>query len=121
MPAIINSAPDCIVHKEGYSADDIADFILQDNYKDCAGFGTFMPGSTYGEDGSSADTLYMILTWVGITVMVVVLVAWVIYENRRLIGAVAGISAAGTPIPGFSSPTTPQELPPQPGMAGDDR
>ena len=80
--------------------DDLADFILQDNYKDCAGFGTFMPGSTYGEDGSGAETLYMILTWVGIVVMVVVLVAWVLYENRRLIGAVAGISAAGTPIEG---------------------
>ena len=99
---LIDSAPDCIVHKEHYSGDDLADFILQDNYKDCAGFGTFMPGSTYGEDGSGAETLYMILTWVGIVVMVVVLVAWVLYENRRLIGAVAGISAAGTPIEGVS-------------------
>ena len=120
MPAIINSAPDCITHKEGSSADDLADFILQDNYQDCAGFGTFMPGSTYGDDGSGAETIYMILTWVGIVVMVLVLVAWVLYENRRLIGAVAGISAAGTPIAGVS-PTTPQEPPPQPGMAGDNR
>ena len=76
-----------------------------------------MPGSTYGAEGQGADTAYMILTWVGITVMVVVLVAWVIYENRRLLGAVAGISAAGTPIEGFSA-TTSQELPPQPGMTG---
>jgi hypothetical protein len=121
MPAIINSAPDCITHKEHYSADDIADFILNDNYTDCASIGTFMPGSTYGEDGSSAETAYMILTWLGIVVMVVVLVAWVLYENRRLIGAVAGISAAGTPIEGVFAPTTPQEPPPQPGMAGDDR
>ena len=29
MPAIINSAPDCVVHKEGYDGDDIADFILR--------------------------------------------------------------------------------------------
>ena len=87
MPLIIDSAPDCITHEEALSADDLADFILQDNFKDCAGFGTFMPGSTYGEDGSSAETLYMILTWVGIAVMVIVLVAWVIYENRRLLGA----------------------------------
>ena len=121
MPAVIDSAPDCVVHKEGYSGDDIADFILNNNYADCAGFGTFMPGSTYGEDGTGAETIYMILTWVGIVTMVVVLVAWVLYENRRLIGAVAGISAAGTPIPGFGSPTTPQEPPPQPGMAGDAR
>ena len=120
MPLIIDSAPSCITHKEGASTEDLADFILQDNFKDCAGFGTFMPGSTYGEDGTGAETLYMILTWVGIAVMVAVLVAWVIYENRRLLGAVAGISAAGTPIPGFS-PTTTQDLPPQPGMAGDDR
>ena len=76
-----------------------------------------MPGSTYGDEGQGADTAYMILTWVGITVMVVVLVAWVIYENRRLLGAVAGISAAGTPIEGFSA-TTSQEPPPQPGMTG---
>ena len=44
-----------------------------------------MPGSTYGEDGSGAETLYMIVTWLGIVVMVAVLVAWVMYENRRLI------------------------------------
>jgi hypothetical protein len=108
MPAIIDSAPDCITHKEGANADDLADFILQDNYQDCAGFGTFMPGSTYGEDGSGAETAYMILTWVGIVVMVAVLVAWVLYENRRLIQAVMGArgGAAGGP-------------PPQPGGVGD--
>ena len=69
MPGIIDSAPDCITHAAGSEAarvDDSADFILQADYADCAGFGTFMPGSTYGEDGSSAETLYMILTWVGI-------------------------------------------------------
>jgi hypothetical protein len=112
MPALINSAPDCITHNEGASADDMADFILQDNFKDCAGFGTFMPGSTYGEDGSGAETLYMILTWVGIVVMVSVLIAWVIYENRRLIAAAVGIS----PIEGGPAAGTP----PQPGGVGQD-
>ena len=34
----------------------------------------------------------MILTWVGIVVMVAVLVAWVVYENRRLIQAAAWAS-----------------------------
>ena len=29
-----------------------------------------MPGSTYGEEGSSAETLYYILTWLGIIVTV---------------------------------------------------
>ena len=110
MPAIINSAPDCITHKEGANADDMADFILQDNFQDCAGFGTFMPGSTYGEDGSGAESIYMILTWLGIVVTLAVLVAWVLYENRRLIAAAAGVSVAGTKIPGST---------PQPGGVGD--
>ena len=113
MPAIINSAPDCITHAAGSESarvEDSADFILQADFKDCAGFGTFMPGSTYGEDGTGAETLYMILTWVGIVVTMAVLVAWVLYENRRLIAAVAGYGS-----------TTPQEPPPQPGMTGEIR
>ena len=112
MPAIINSAPDCITHGAGSEAsrvDDTADFILQNNYQDCAGFGTFMPGSTYGEDGSGAESIYMILTWVGIVAMIVVLVAWVVLENRRLIAATVG--ARETP-PGHV---------PQPGGVGDER
>jgi hypothetical protein len=112
MPAIIDSAPDCVVHREGDNPDDLADFILQDNYQDCAGFGTFMPGSTYGEEGAGADTAYMILTWVGIVVMVAVLVAWVLYENRRLIAAVVGARAGEGPMAG---------PPPQPGGVGDER
>jgi|SRR6188474_3299493 len=115
MPAIINSAPDCITHKEGANADDLADFVLQDNFQDCAGFGTFMPGSTYGEDGSGAESIYMIVTWLGIVVMVAVLVAWVIYENRRLIAAVAGVSVTGTHIPDVPGTT------PQPGGVGDEQ
>ena len=111
MPLIIDSAPDCITHKEGASTEDLADFILQDNFKDCAGFGTFMPGSTYGPDGSGAETIYMILTWLGIVVMVAVLVAWVLYENRRLVQAVAGYRGGHRPESG----------PPQPGGVGDTR
>jgi hypothetical protein len=111
MPLIIDSAPDCITHKEGASTEDLADFILQDNFKDCAGFGTFMPGSTYGPDGTGAETIYMILTWVGIVVMVAVLVAWVLYENRRLVQAVAGYRGGHRPESG----------PPQPGGVGDTR
>jgi hypothetical protein len=112
MPLLIDSAPDCIVHKEHYSADDIADFVLQDNFDKCAGFGTFMPGSTYGDDGTGAETLYMIVTWVGIAVMVAVLVGWVLYENRRLIAAAAGFTQAEPPAVG---------PPPQPGGVGDTR
>jgi hypothetical protein len=112
MPAIINSAPDCVVHREQHNGDDLADFILQDNYQDCAGFGTFMPGSTYGEDGSGAETAYMVLTWVGIVVMVAVLVAWVLYENRRLIAAVVDARTGEGPTAG---------PPPQPGGVGDTR
>jgi hypothetical protein len=86
MPAIIDSSPSCVTNNEGAEpADDSADFILQANYEDCAGFMTFGPGSTYGDEGTGAETAYMILTWLGIVVTVLVLVAWVVYENRRLI------------------------------------
>ena len=115
MPGIINSAPDCVTHAAGSEkarVEDTADFILQADYSDCAGFMTFGPGSTYGDDGSGAESLYMILTWLGIVVMLVVLVAWVVYENRRLIGAVAGFGRAESPTGG---------PPPQPGGVGDSR
>jgi hypothetical protein len=85
MPLVINSAPDCITHNEKANPDDLTDFILQDNFQDCAGFMTFGPGSTYGEDGTGAETAYMILTWLGIVVTIAVLVIWVIYENRQFI------------------------------------
>jgi hypothetical protein len=106
MPALIDSSPDCVVSREGAEpADDSADFILQANYEECAGFGTFMPGSTYGDEGSGAETAYMILTWLGIVVTVLVLIAWVLYENRQLIRHVARLRA-----------TRPAEgPPPQPG------
>lgn len=108
MPAIINSAPDCVTHAEGAKpADDIADFILQANYQDCAGFMTFGPGSTYGEDGAGAAGSYMVLTWIGIAFMVAVLVAWVVFENRRVL-AYAAANALGR------GPT--DEPPPQPGQ-----
>jgi hypothetical protein len=85
MPAIIDSAPDCIVNVGGAKpADDSADFILQAAYDKCAGFMTFGPGTTYGEDGAAATTAYYVLTWIGIIVMVAVLVYWVYWENRRL-------------------------------------
>ena len=85
MPAIIDSAPSCVTSVDGAQpADDSADFIIQAAYENCAGFMTFGPGSTYGEEGAGADTAYMVLTWIGIAVMVAVLVYWVIWENRRL-------------------------------------
>jgi hypothetical protein len=108
MPGVINSAPGCVTHVEGAKpADDSADFILQANYEDCAGFMTFGPGSTYGDEGAAADTAYYVLTWVGITVMVAVLVAWVVYENRRLVSYAARL-ALGRETDG--------EPPPQPGQ-----
>jgi hypothetical protein len=114
MPAIINSAPDCVTNEAGSETarvEDSGEFILQANYQDCAGFGTFMPGSTYGDEGSGAESIYMILTWVGIVVTITVLVAWVLYENRRLIAAVVG----GRGEPPAGGP------PPQPGGVGDTR
>ena len=89
MPGIIDSAPDCVTSVNGaLPADDSADFIIQAAYEKCAGFMTFGPGSTYGEDGAAAATSYYVVTWIGIAVMVAVMVAvlvyWVIWENRRL-------------------------------------
>jgi hypothetical protein len=85
MPAIIDSAPDCVTSVNGAQpADDSADFIIQAAYENCAGFMTFGPGSTYGDEGVGAAGAYMVLTWIGIIVMVAVLVYWVIWENRRL-------------------------------------
>ena len=83
MAAIIDSAPDCVSKDPGTEearVTDSADFVMGDPYTECAGFMTFGPGSTYGAEG-----LYMVLTWVGIVFMVFTLIAWVLYENRRLI------------------------------------
>jgi cytochrome oxidase assembly protein ShyY1 len=87
MAAIIDSAPDCVTDVGGAKpADDIADFIVQAPYQDCAGIMTFGPGTTYGDEGAAAATSYYLLTWLGIAVMVAALVYWVIWENRRLLG-----------------------------------
>jgi hypothetical protein len=97
MPAIIDSAPSCIVNVAGAKpADDSADFILQAAYDKCAGIMTFGPGTTYGEDGAGAATSYYVLTWIGIAFMVAVLVAWVLFENRRLVGHVARLRGANS-------------------------
>jgi hypothetical protein len=99
MPGIINSAPECIAHVKGaLPADDSADFIIQKAYEKCAGIMTFGPGSTYGDDGSGAAGSYMVLTWIGIIVMIAVLVAWVVYENRRLSRHAERLRKAGVHI-----------------------
>jgi hypothetical protein len=86
MPAVIDSAPECVTSVDGaVPADDSADFVIHAAYENCAGFMTFGPGSTYGPEGVGAETSYMILTWVGIALMVLTLIAWTLYENRRLI------------------------------------
>ncbi len=91
MPAIINSAPDCIVQGDETATpeDDAADFVVGARFEDCAGFMTFGPGSTYGPDGTGAETAYMVLTWIGIVFMVLVVIAWILWENRRLIAYAA--------------------------------
>ena len=89
MPGIIDSAPDCVTRVQEASADDMADFILQANYQDCAGFMTFGPGSTYGDEGAGAATSYYLLVGVGGLVMVAVFLLWVLAENRELVRFVA--------------------------------
>ncbi len=96
MPAIIDSAPACVVHIAGAKpADDSADYILQKAYEKCASIGTFMPGSTYGKDGTGAAGSYMVLVWIGIVVMVAVLLYWLYWENKRLLEWTAANRAAG--------------------------
>ena len=102
MPAIIDSAPDCVISQEvdgtdeasvTASGEDSLDFVVGDNYfseeSPCAGFMTFGPGSTYGEEGTGAEGAYMALTWIGIAFMVIALIGWVAYENKRLNSYVA--------------------------------
>lgn len=97
MPALIDSAPDCVVSEEvdgtdeasvTASGEDSADFVVGDNYfseeTPCAGFMTFGPGSTYGEEGTGAEGAYMALTWIGIVAMIGALALWTFLENLRL-------------------------------------
>ena len=110
MPAVIDSAPACISKDPGTTdarTADSADFILADPWQDCAGIMTFGPGSTYGEDGVGAHGAYMVLTWIGIIVMVAVIVAWVLYEDRRLWNHVARIQARGAGGPAAGAPEPP--------------
>ena len=67
MPAIIDSSPDCVTNNEGGEqfAEDGADFILQANYQDCAGFMMFGPGPPTVRKGAGAESIYMILMWLG--------------------------------------------------------
>jgi hypothetical protein len=103
MPLLIDSAPDCVEKINGAKpADDSADFIIQAAYDKCAGIMTFGHGSTYGDGGVGATGAYYVLTWIGIIVMVAVIVAWIIAEDRRLWGH--ALRLAG-----------PQEGPPGPG------
>ena len=108
MPGVIDSAPDCVVDVGGAKpADDSADFIVQAAYEDCAGFMTFGPGSTYGDEGTAADTAYYILTVLGMVVTLLALLAWILYENRRLAAFALTARRGGGPV---------SEVPPQPGM-----
>jgi hypothetical protein len=99
MPAIIDSAPDCVTTVNGARpADDSADFIIQAAYENCAGIMTFGPGTTYGEGAAGAATSYYVLTWLGIAVMVLAMVAWVIYEDRRLKGHAERLRRTGVHV-----------------------
>ena len=112
MPAIIDSSPACVSSDPGTEearVEDSADFVMGDPYQECvdtaSGIMTFGPGSTYGPEGVGAESAYMVLTWIGIVVMVAVLLAWILVENRRLIAYALG-----------RRDPTPEG--PQPGMTG---
>src|ERR671910_3576136 len=86
MAALIDSSPECVVNEEGYVEGDDADFILNNNFEECASIMTFGPGSTYGDEGVGAEGAYMALTWIGIVFIVGCLAMWVWLEHRRLTG-----------------------------------
>jgi hypothetical protein len=88
MPALIDSAPDCVTSAPGAVKGDADDFVLQHAYESCAGFMTFGPGSTYGDEGEKAATMYYLITALGAVVLVAALVAWVLVEHRTLVGHV---------------------------------
>ena len=103
MPALIDSAPDCVVSEEVDGTDeasvtangeDSLDFVVGNNYfseeTPCSGFMTFGPGSTYGEEGVGGESAYIILTVIGMAAMVIVLIMWMFLENRRLVHYVKG-------------------------------
>jgi hypothetical protein len=96
MPAIIDSAPDCVQNVGHYVKGDDADFILNAAYEKCAGIMTFGPGTTYGDGGSAATTGYYVLTIIGMVVTAVAIIAWVVAENYRLKRHVARLN--GTPV-----------------------
>ncbi len=98
MPLLIDSAPACVksaaaVGNSSPDAADTADYIVQAPYADCAGFMTFGPGSTYGPDGLAAATSYYVLTGIGFAFMVIVLIYWCVFENRRLLGFVSRLGS----------------------------
>ena len=71
---------------------------------------TFGPGSTYETvdgPGTGAEGAYMVLTWLGIAFMVLALVAWFVYENRRLVAYSLGVGRRldppDVPQPGITS------------------
>jgi len=99
MPGLIDSAPACITHVNGAKPpDDSADFILQAAYEKCQGFMTFGPGSTYGDGGTGAATGYYVLTTLGILVTLAALIAWIVYEDRRLKGHAMRLRKAGVHV-----------------------
>jgi hypothetical protein len=106
MPAIIDSAPDCVTSVDGAKpADDSADFIIQAAYEDCAGIMTFGPGSTYGEDGAAAAGSYYVLIGIGAAVILAVFIAWIVFENRRLLAYAARQTVGRGPEDQATAPT----------------
>lgn len=100
MPGIIDSAPDCVESVDGAVGPDVNDFILQSAYESCAGFMTFGGGSTYGEEGTSAEPLYYVISGLGIAFTLLALLAWVVFEHRRLLAHSLQLRRTGAHVEG---------------------
>lgn len=93
---MIDAAPDCVRSAPGAVPNDGDDVILQAVYEKCQGIMTFGPGSTYGDEGEQAATLYYLVTALGAVVVAAALVAWVVFERQRLLGHVHRLRERGT-------------------------
>ena len=90
MPAIIDSAPDCIVNIERCEARGrLRRLHPAGGVREVRGHHDVRPRHHLRRGWrGAANGAYYVLTWIGIVVMVAVIVYWVIWENRRLMNFV---------------------------------
>jgi hypothetical protein len=117
---IWDTAPDCIVRDSPPGIPFSAEVMKP--FEDCTGYFTFGPGREWAfggyvnptpEGGSVGDVLYggatgiYVLTVLGVAVMILVFVAFVWTEHRKLVDRAGKLRAAASPS--HAAPTAPGE------------